>query len=78
MTIKAINPATEEVIATFEEHTPQQIEEALENAAQAFKSWRKTSFAHRGDMVRKAGAYLRQNKARFAGLITAEMGKPIA
>jgi succinate-semialdehyde dehydrogenase/glutarate-semialdehyde dehydrogenase len=78
MAITSINPATEEVLATFDEHTPDQVEQALQAAATTFKTWRKTSFAERAKLVKAAGAYLRANKERFGGLITAEMGKPIA
>ncbi len=77
MAIESINPATEEVLATFQEFTPEQTERALAEADAAFKQWRETSFAERGRLVRRAGALLRERKARYAGLITAEMGKPI-
>ncbi len=36
MSIQSINPATEEVIETFESYTQQQVDEALAQAQQAF------------------------------------------
>jgi acyl-CoA reductase-like NAD-dependent aldehyde dehydrogenase len=36
MTWQSINPATEEVLATFEEHTPEQVHTILEEAQTAF------------------------------------------
>jgi acyl-CoA reductase-like NAD-dependent aldehyde dehydrogenase len=78
MGITSVNPATEEVLARFDAFSPEQIDTALEEAHVAFRQWRDTSFAQRAELVRRAARYLRANKARFAGLITAEMGKPIA
>lgn len=77
MTIRSINPATEEVLATFAPLEPGEVEGALERATSAFLRWRKTSFAERGDLLRHVAAYLRDQRESLAGLITAEMGKPI-
>lgn len=77
MAFQSINPATEEVEATFNEHTTDQVEEALAEVSQAFERWRKTPMAERSRLMQAACGYLRANKARFAGLMTAEMGKPI-
>jgi len=78
MAIQSINPATEEVIAEYEAFSPRQIDEALDDARASFTSWRGTTYAERAAPLLNAARYLRQNKARLAGLITAEMGKPIA
>src|SRR5213083_726803 len=75
--IESINPATEEVIATFEQFTPAQVEQALVEADAAFRQWREQSFAERSKAMRRAAELLRTRKERYAGLITAEMGKPI-
>jgi len=75
--IESINPATEEVIATFEQFTPAQVEQALVEADAAFHQWRRKSFAERSRAMRGAAELLRTRKDRYAGLITAEMGKPI-
>jgi acyl-CoA reductase-like NAD-dependent aldehyde dehydrogenase len=75
--IVSTNPATEEVLATFDPSTPQQVEHALASAASAFRTWRRTAFAERSALMRAAAAYLRQQQGRLAALITAEMGKPI-
>src|SRR6266550_4449365 len=75
--VESINPATEEVIATFEQFTPAQVEQALVEADAAFRQWREQSFAERSRAMRRAAELLRKRKERYAGLITAEMGKPI-
>jgi len=77
MTIQSINPATEELVAAFEEFTEQQLDQALERAALAFERWRRVSFAERSRLMTGAAGHLREHKPRLAGLITAEMGKPI-
>ena len=77
MTIQSINPATEEVLASFNEFPAEQIDRALDAAAVTFEQWRRTSFANRSALMRQAAAYLRRQKSRLASLITEEMGKPI-
>src|SRR5213592_650206 len=52
--IESINPATEEVIATFEQFTPAQVEQALVEADAAFHQWRRQSFAERSRAMRGA------------------------
>src|SRR5579871_5526053 len=78
MAIESINPATGELLRRFEEYTPQEVERIVAQVFAAFASWRETSFAQRAELVRRAGALLRERKAQYGRLITLEMGKPIA
>jgi len=77
MAFQSINPATETVEAAFDEHSDVDVENALATAQETFSAWRKVPFTERARLMRAAAAYLRANLPRFAGLITAEMGKPI-
>jgi acyl-CoA reductase-like NAD-dependent aldehyde dehydrogenase len=77
MAIQSINPATEEVIKTFEPYSADQVNQALDEARKAFLSWRETSFAERGAFFHRIASYLRDHKAELAHLATLEMGKPI-
>src|SRR5881396_884625 len=77
MALQSINPATEDVLETFEEFSSDQLDQALERGAQAFGEWRRVSFDERRRLMRGAASHLREKKARLAALITAEMGKPI-
>ena len=77
MAIQSINPATEEVLETFDEFSPGQMDAALQQVYDRQKQWRTTSFAERAAGLHALAAALRADKARFAGTITAEMGKPI-
>jgi acyl-CoA reductase-like NAD-dependent aldehyde dehydrogenase len=78
MTIQSINPANEEIIATFEPYSAAQVDEALGQARNAFKSWRETSFAERSSLFHRIATYLRDHKTELARIATLEMGKPIA
>ncbi|HEU0075546.1 MAG TPA: NAD-dependent succinate-semialdehyde dehydrogenase [Dehalococcoidia bacterium] len=78
MAIQSQNPATEEVIASFEEHTEAQINQILDRSVGAFKQWRNQPFAHRAQLMTQAAKQLRAGSERLATLMTLEMGKPIA
>ena len=77
MVMQSINPATEEVLETFEGFTPQQVDSALQQVHETFARWRATTFDERAAGLRAVARELRADKARWAGMITAEMGKPI-
>jgi succinate-semialdehyde dehydrogenase/glutarate-semialdehyde dehydrogenase len=77
MSIQSINPATEEVIETFEPYTTAQVNQALDQAQKAFLGWRETTFAERGTILHRVASHLRQHKVELARLATLEMGKPI-
>jgi succinate-semialdehyde dehydrogenase/glutarate-semialdehyde dehydrogenase len=76
--MKSINPATEQVIAEYAEHTPVQIERALHSAEKAFGQWRSVPIKDRGALLKEAGAGLRRKRDELARLMAMEMGKPIA
>lgn len=78
MAIQSINPATGEVIESFEPFTDEQIDQTLTHARDAFRQWRGTSFAERATLMRAIAKTLRAQRAELARHITEEMGKPIA
>ena len=73
--IQTVNPATGEPGLAYDEHNIDDAREAAAKAHEAFKSWRRTSFAERSAVIRKAGAILRERSDEFARLMTDEMGK---
>jgi succinate-semialdehyde dehydrogenase / glutarate-semialdehyde dehydrogenase len=73
--IATINPATRQLLKTFEPLTDSQIEEKLQRATEAFSKHRKTSFAERARMMMKAAEILENEKESHARLMTTEMGK---
>jgi succinate-semialdehyde dehydrogenase/glutarate-semialdehyde dehydrogenase len=77
MVLKSINPTTEAVVETFEAFSDAQIDAALQQAFDAQRRWRLTSFGERSARLQSAARVLRAQKARLAALATREMGKPI-
>lgn len=71
------NPYTGEELKTFEELSPEAVDQALSSAEAAYKKWRKTGFQERAKLLQKAAGELRKNKQEYAETITKEMGKPI-
>ncbi|HEV8228704.1 MAG TPA: NAD-dependent succinate-semialdehyde dehydrogenase [Candidatus Limnocylindria bacterium] len=76
--ITSVNPATEEVLARFDPFTPEEVEDALDQAQDAFRAWRERSVVERAVPMKRLAALLRERSERYARLITLEMGKPIA
>ncbi|HYX23727.1 MAG TPA: NAD-dependent succinate-semialdehyde dehydrogenase [Thermoanaerobaculia bacterium] len=76
--MKAVNPATGELIREYPEHDDSQVEEILSRAEAAFASWRKVPFAERSRLMTRVADLLRDRAADYGRLMTAEVGKPIA
>jgi succinate-semialdehyde dehydrogenase / glutarate-semialdehyde dehydrogenase len=77
MAIATTNPATGEVVKSFEPLTGAQIEQKLQLAASAFRTHRQTSFADRATKMMRAAEILEKEKDECAHLMTLEMGKPL-
>ncbi len=77
MAIATINPATGEVVKTFEPLSASQIEQKLQLAASAFRKHRQTKFAERAIKMIRAAEILEKEKDECARLMTLEMGKPL-
>ncbi len=75
MAIATVNPATGQVLKTFEPLSDAQLEMKLQKAADTFLSYRKTPFAERARMMLNAGAILESEKEHCARVMTTEMGK---
>jgi succinate-semialdehyde dehydrogenase/glutarate-semialdehyde dehydrogenase len=77
MAIATTNPATGEVVKSFEPLTGAQIEQKLQLAASAFRTHRQTTFADRATKMMRAAEILEKEKDECAHLMTLEMGKPL-
>jgi succinate-semialdehyde dehydrogenase / glutarate-semialdehyde dehydrogenase len=75
--IATINPATGEVVKTFEPLSPTQIEEKLQLATSAFRKHRQTSYRERAAKMIRAAEILEKEKEECGRLMTLEMGKPL-
>ncbi len=78
MKIATINPATGELLRSFEPHSGALIEEKLRLASETFRAYRRSSFAARGAMLVRVAELLEIRRDRYSRLITTEMGKPLA
>jgi succinate-semialdehyde dehydrogenase/glutarate-semialdehyde dehydrogenase len=77
MAIQSINPATGEILESFDEFTEEQIEAKLKLAKETFRSYRKTSFKTRAAMLFRAADILDTRKDHWARTMTLEMGKTL-
>jgi acyl-CoA reductase-like NAD-dependent aldehyde dehydrogenase len=72
------NPATGEILATFQLGTPKDVLQAVAAAEKAFPRWKKFPPPKRGEILLKAAGIMRARKDELGGLVTKEMGKVIA
>jgi succinate-semialdehyde dehydrogenase/glutarate-semialdehyde dehydrogenase len=75
--LQTVNPANGEPGKSYDRHTIEDGHHAAETARAVFLSWRRTSFADRSAIIRKAAEVLRSRKDEFARLMTEEMGKTL-
>jgi len=78
MAIQSINPATQEILKTFDAHTEEALEDIVAKSDETFRTWQQTSFAERSRLMIKAAEILDQETDDYAELISLEMGKPIS
>ncbi len=76
--MRSVNPATAEVMETYETLSERELEEKLSRAEAAFVDYRKTSFQARAGWLRRAADVLDADSERWGTLMTREMGKPLA
>lgn len=76
--ITSINPATGQALASFDLHTPAQVDGIVARTAAAQRQWARQPVQARAALLTRVAAVLRQNRDAYARLITREMGKPIA
>lgn len=77
MAIATTDPATGETLREFDALTGAELEEKLQRAAEAFRSYRNTTYAERAGWLRRAADILDDEVDELARLATLEMGKTI-
>ncbi len=75
---QAVNPATGQVVETFDYATDKEIESALAAVHTAYAVWRDVPIAERAKTVRRIGELFAERQAELGALATEEMGKPLA
>ncbi len=78
MTIATINPATGEVLKTYDEMAPDGVERRIAAATEGFATLRRTSFAQRAEWMEAAARILEAEREPVARMMTTEMGKTLA
>ena len=73
----SVNPYTGERIAQYKALSDRDIQDALKLSVEAGKIWRKETVNTRVALLLNTAEILREDKERFALMITREMGKPI-
>ena len=77
MSVESVNPATEEVVESYEEHDQEAVDERLDQALDVFEEWREIPIAERERYLARVAEVLQENEEVYAELMTREMGKPI-
>jgi len=78
MHIRNINPATEDIIYEYETMSDSSIQSIAEQCSETYSHWKSTGLEQRVKLLPALSSALRKNKTRYAGLVTAEMGKSIS
>ncbi len=72
-----LNPADESVYGKCPSATDSQLDEAVEAAKNAFKTWSQTSDEQRATLLHKIADKIEKNSATLAEIIVKEQGKPM-
>jgi malonate-semialdehyde dehydrogenase (acetylating) / methylmalonate-semialdehyde dehydrogenase len=72
-----VNPATQEVLARVPFATQDEINAAIDSAAEAFKTWKNTPIGARARIMLKLQELIRRDTKKIAAVLTAEQGKTL-
>jgi succinate-semialdehyde dehydrogenase/glutarate-semialdehyde dehydrogenase len=75
--LRSIDPATGKELATFQEADEAAVESAIARAYGVRLGWRDAGVEQRTRLLKDVAGVLRADKARYAAILTSEMGKPI-
>ncbi|MGD9960113.1 NAD-dependent succinate-semialdehyde dehydrogenase [Nocardioides sp.] len=75
---QVVNPATGEVVETFEKATDAEVEAALAATHAAYDIWRDVPIEERAATVKRIGELFVERAADLAAIATEEMGKPLS
>lgn len=75
--LQTINPATNELIGEYREHSFEEVELFIQEANLAQEQWKTTEFSRRSSLLKELANQLEEKKEALAELMTEEMGKPL-
>ncbi|SFB21133.1 NAD-dependent succinate-semialdehyde dehydrogenase [Algoriphagus aquimarinus] len=73
--IKSINPYSGELLKEFNSLTEKEIQAKLSTGSVAFSIWKETAFEKRAELMNNAAKVLKENREKYARIISLEMGK---
>jgi aldehyde dehydrogenase (NAD+) len=76
--LKSVSPVDGKVLASIRTATPDEYEQTIKRAQEAFQKWQTVPAPKRGEIVRQLGNALREAKQDLGRLVTLEAGKIIA
>ncbi|MDJ1478967.1 NAD-dependent succinate-semialdehyde dehydrogenase [Cytophagaceae bacterium YF14B1] len=74
---QSINPYTQTIIAEYPIQDKHALDKKISQAELTYKSWRKSTFAQRSELLLKVAEILKRDTEKYARIITDEMGKHI-
>lgn len=77
MAIETINPVNNRLVKSFAEYSSEKVSQIIKEAQSVFLTWREISFMEKSKLMFNAANVLRNNKNKYAEIMTMEMGKPI-
>ena len=77
-TFKVTNPFNDAEIASVADYNKDDVEAAIDNAHDTFKTWRNSTLKQRSSYLRTIGDLMLENKEELAQILTSEQGKPLA
>lgn len=75
--MKAIDPSSDQLIQEYAVHSESDVQRSIEQTQQTWLRWKHTEFQERQELMHNAASVLRDNMAKYAKLMTLEMGKVI-
>ena len=77
MPLETINPATGDLVKSFDEITKKEVDDIINHTHDAFLSWKNVSYSERSKLMMNAANVLKDKKEEYGKILTLEMGKPI-
>ena len=76
--LKKHSPIDGSILGSVRQASPEDYDQAAQDAQRAFEKWRLIPGPRRGELIRRLGAKLRELKPSLGGLVSLEAGKIIA
>jgi succinate-semialdehyde dehydrogenase / glutarate-semialdehyde dehydrogenase len=76
--LQSVNPANLQVVKTYPQMQPSEVNKIIDLSNNAFEEWTQTSFSDKSRLMMNAANVLRVKKEEYSKQMTLEMGKPIA